>query len=261
MWLDRKKYISHINDDEMVIKMRKLLDKIEIVLKNHILEKTDFLDPYERKIAKSILNRFDDIDYLEKGGYNNSERKIIIIFPHYFVQDNIRNNISILKIKGDLGLMNHRDYLGSLLSLGIVRNKIGDILVHDNFGFIIIMEEISEYILYNFKKIGNVKIKTELINKNEIILPKIKFKEVKRFVISLRLDVIISGAYNLSRKESTKIIKAGNVKLNWEPINKPYIELEKGDMVSVKGYGRLILDDIEGISKKGRLICIIRIII
>lgn len=260
MWIDREKYTSHISDNETVIKMRKVLDKIEIVLRNHLLEKTDFLDPYERRMAKSILNRFNNIGYLEEGGYNNSERKIIIIFPYYFVQDKIRSNISLFKIEGKLGAVNHRDYLGALLSLGIKRDKIGDILVHDNFGFVITMSEISKYILYNFKKIGNKNIEINLIKKKDIILPELKFKEIKRFLASLRLDVVISGAYDLPRKKITSMIKSGNVKVNWEPINKPSTELKSKDMVSVKGYGRFLLNSIEGISKKGRLMCIIRII-
>jgi len=261
MWIDREKYISHIKDTEKIIKMRQLLDKIQIVLNNHILETTDFLDPYERKLAVSVLNRFPDINYLEYGGYNDAERKIIIIFPDYFAQDNIMKGVSIFRVDGSLDLMNHRDYLGALLNLGIVRDKIGDILVHDDFGFIMVMEEISDYIQYNFEKVGNTKIKIKSVNEEDIVIPKTEFKEIKKFLTSLRLDVIISGAYNLSRKKSNSLVKAENVKLNWETINKSYVELEPGDIVSVRGYGRFILHNIEGKSKKGRLMCIIRILI
>lgn len=260
MWIDRDLYTSHINDDEKLIKMRRLLDKIQIVLDNHVLENTDFLDPYERKLAISILNRFDEINYLEYGGYNDAERKIIIIFPYYFTQDNISRGISIFKVDGSLELLSHRDYLGALLNLGIIREKIGDILVHEDFGFIIVKQEISDYIQYNFQKIGNRNIKVSLISRDMLIIPDLKFKEIKVFLSSLRLDVVISGAYNLSRKESMNIIKAENVKVNWEPVDKPYLDLEPGDIISVRRYGRFILHEINGTSKKGRLMCTIRIL-
>ena len=78
---------------------------------------------------------------------------------------------------------------------------------------------------------------------------------------SLRLDVVISASYNLSRKDSMNIIKSGNVKVNWEPIDKPSLELKIGDIVSVRRYGRFMLYDIEGTSKKGRLRSIIRILL
>lgn len=262
MWINKEDYISHIKDDDKIIKMRQLLDKIQIVINNHICETTNFLDPYERKLALSILNRFsDDIDYLECGGYKDAERKVFIIFPNYFVQDNIEKSISILRIDGSLRNMDHRDYLGALLNLGIVREKIGDILVHDEFGFVVVMKEVSNYIEYNFNKIGNVNVKLNLINNDDVIIPKMKFKKIKEFLTSLRLDVAISGVYNLSRKESMSTIKFGNVKVNWEPINKPFTEIKIGDIVSIRGYGRFILYDIEGTSKKGRLVCIIRILI
>lgn len=260
MWIDREFYTSHIHDNEKLIKMRRLLDKVQIVLNNHVLETTEFLDPYERKLAQSILNRFDEINYCEYGGYEDAERKIIIIFPHYFAQDNKVEGVSVLRIDGALELADHRDYLGALLNLGITREKVGDILVHEDFGFIIIKEEISDYIQFNFEKIGNRNIKVSSISEDVLIIPEVKFKELKVFLTSLRLDVIISGAYNLSRRESMNIIKAENVKVNWESMDKSGAELEPGDVVSVRRYGRFILHEINGTSKKGRLMCTIRIL-
>ena len=80
MLIDRELYTAHIKHDEKLIKIRRLLDKIEMVLDNHVIESSDFLDPYERYLAISILNRFDEVEYIEYGGYEDAERKIIIIF-------------------------------------------------------------------------------------------------------------------------------------------------------------------------------------
>lgn len=260
MWIDREVYTAHIHDDEKLIKMRRLLDKIQVVLDNHVLKTTDFLDPYERRLALSILNRFDELEYIEYGGFDNAERKVIIIFPQYFLKDDILKEISILRVDGALENLSHRDYLGALLNLGIIREKIGDILVHENFGFIIVKKEISDYIQYNFEKIGNRNITIKNISGKDLIMPSIEFREVKTFLTSLRLDVVISGAYNLSRKESMNIIKVDKVKVNWEPIDKPALELDQSDIVSIRGYGRFQLYEINGTSKKGRIMCTIRIL-
>ena len=83
MWIDKEVYTSHIKDGEKIIKMRRILDKIDIVINRHLTQTTDFLDPYEVRLGESILNRFADINYIQYGGYSNSERKIIIIFPNY----------------------------------------------------------------------------------------------------------------------------------------------------------------------------------
>lgn len=261
MKLDREKYILHIKDSEKLIVMRKLLDKIEIVLNNHTIECTDFLDPYERHLAKSILNRIDGISYTEDGGISQSERQIIAIYPDYYYRDDVDTNIIALEITGDLEKLNHKDYLGAILGLGIKRTKIGDILINDKGAHIIVKKEISSFLVFNLEKVGNKNVQVREISISDIIASEPEFKEVKVFLSSLRLDVIISAAYNLSRQDSMSIIKSGNVKVNWEPIEKPSKELEEGDIISTKGYGRCILQNIEGISKKGRFRSTIRILI
>src|SRR5690606_12625168 len=107
---------------------------------------------------------------------------------------------------------------GGILNLGIKRAKIGDILVHTNYTDIIVKREISSFLLLNLERIGNKKINIVEIRKDNLQVPEMEYKEIKKFVSSLRLDVIISTTYNLSRQESMNIIKSGNVKVNWEPI-------------------------------------------
>lgn len=259
MFIDKEYYTSHILDHEKKIEMRKLLDKIEIVLNNHTIEATDFLDPYERYLAKSILNRFD-IKYLEFGGLEECERKVIQIFPEYYDESTLVSPVNYLKIQDILDL-SHKDYLGALLNLGIKRSKVGDILVHEDCGYIILKNEISDFVLLNLEKIGNRNIQIVEVNLCDITLPELKYKEVNGFLSSLRLDVVISSAYNLSRQESMNIIKSGNVKVNWEKIDKGSKEVEEGDVISIRGYGRSILYSIGGVSKKGRLKSTIRILI
>lgn len=242
--------------------MRRIIDKIELVLKNHYTETTDFLDPYERVLAKSIINKFPDIRYFENGGIIESERKVIIICNDYIDNiDDIDLNITVLRITGDLEDVSHKDYLGAIISLGIKRTKIGDILVHKDYTDIIVKNEISDFILFNLEKVGNKKIFIEARSLESLSPVKASYKELNKILSSLRLDVYISAAYNLSRQESMNIIKSGSVKINWEPIDKPAKDLEAGDVISVKGYGRSVLHSIEGISKKNKIKTSIRILI
>lgn len=261
MYIDKDKYTSHINDPIKKIGIRQILDKIEIVLNNHIIQFTDFLDPYEVYLAKSVLNRFIDLEYIIEGGFESSERKIIIIYPEYIFKEDIDIPITSLKINGDLRDINHKDYLGSLLSLGIQRNKIGDILVYEHYAIVLVKKEISNYIIYNLDKVRNINVETSLHTLNSIEPPNYKYKEINKFLTSLRLDVIISATFNISRKESINIIKAGNIKVNWENVKKPSKEVEEKDLISVKGFGRFTLNEIKGRSKSNRIICIIRIIL
>lgn len=261
MKINREAYIAHIKDKDKLLDMRKVIDKIEIVINSHVTESTDFLDPYERLLAKSILNRFMDINYIEAGGFSTAERKIIVVFPHYFDTSIVPEYLSYLRISGPLEGLTHKDYLGAILGLGIKRPKVGDILIHESHTDIIIKEEISDFVLLNLEKIGNRKIFIEEISKELIEEPIISYKEIRKTLSSYRLDVYISAAYNLPRQESLKLIKSGYVKVNWEPITKGSKELKVGDMVSVRGFGRSILHSVEGVSKKGRIIANINLIL
>lgn len=255
---DKEKYLEHINDSEQIIVMSNLLDKIFKVIREHVIEYTDFLDPYQRRLSRSILNRFSEIEYKEEGGYEGAERKSIIIYPHYL--NNIDSPIRAIEIGGKFRFteVNHRDYLGAILALGVRRGKIGDITVHDNFAQVIILRELLNYLIYNLKSIGREKVKIQEIPLSRVSKGAEEFKEIYTTVASLRLDIIVSLAINGPRSESNKIINNGKVKVNWQPILRASYEVDEGDLFSIKGYGRFKLHKILGQSKKGRTKIIIR---
>lgn len=261
MKIDKDKYVSHIKDNEKLIDMRRIIDKIEIVLNNHSCESTDFLDPYERLLAKSIINRFSEIEYMENGGVIQSERQIITIFPSYYNNEDIPQNIVSLRISDDIEGLSHKDFLGAILNLGIKRSKVGDILVHEDYADVIVKKEIGDFVLFNLEKVSNKKVIVEEKSLDSISPVKILYKEINKTLSSYRLDVYISSSYNLSRQESMDIIKSGYVKVNWEPIDKPAKELGVGDIISVRGYGRSVFYSVEGLSKKGKIKATIRILI
>lgn len=257
---NKEKYLEFITDDNQILIMRNLLDKIENVMINHIIETTSFFDPYQRRLSTSILNRFLDISYTEEGGISNAERKVLILYPDYMYMDNTENYITSLAIEGSFDKLCHKDFLGALLGLGINRDKIGDILIHNDLVQIVVKKEVGEYILYNLKKVGKQNVEVKEISKDELEPSKLDFEEKYVTLSSNRIDSSISSAYNLSRNDSSSLIHKDRVKLNWEPINKSSMEVFEGDIISVRGYGRFIIESFEGISKKGRIKTIIRIL-
>ena len=259
MHLDRDYFISHIEEDK-TMEMRKLLDKIEVVINKHRVQKTDFLDPYEIYLAKSILNRFDEISYEVFGGYSDAERSIIIIYPEYLLE-NPMEYLVCLKIKGDFKNTSHRDFLGAILNLGVDRSKIGDIVVLDDIAYVFCAVEISNYIIYNLEKVSKKSINIDLADFSEIDIPEAEYKEIKKFLTSLRLDLVISNVLGISRSNSLNLIKKNMIKVNHKIINRPSEQLYIKDLVSVRGYGRFCLHSIEGKSKKDKYFCIIRILI
>lgn len=233
--------------------MRRVLDKIQIVLNKYNIESTDFMDPYQRKLARSILNRFPDINYEELGGIYEAERKVIIVYPDYLHHNTDYNPISSLMIEGYNSKFSHRNFLGAILNLGINRSKIGDILIHEGYTQIVVKKEIASFVLINLDKVSNERVKIKEDSLHNLKAGKTDYIYKETTISSLRLDVLISSAWNLSRKDGQKIIESGKVKVNWESIDKTSNNVKDGDIISAKGYGRFVLNSVKGISKKGRI--------
>lgn len=254
MKFNKEEYLLHSQDDKEKKIMRRLLDLIEITVNRHNINFTDFLEPNLVELAKSILNRFDEIKYSIEGGFQEAERNIISIYSWYVFYDQKQNSPLVgLEIKGNIDNLDHRDVLGSLLGLGIVREKIGDIGFFENSIKVAVHGDISTFILYNLNK-----IKHENVTVKEIALEELGFIQEngrQRDIISpsLRLDAIIAEAYNLSRSDAQRLIKGKFVKVNFRLEEKTHKLLEEDNLVSVRGKGRFRIKKIDGLTKKERI--------
>ncbi|MCT4584866.1 MAG: YlmH/Sll1252 family protein [Peptostreptococcaceae bacterium] len=247
-------YIENIKDSNLKIKLKSVYDKANLVLKNHIEKETDFFNIYELKKATAVLNSFDDINYKIYKGYKDSYYGVIYIYPYYIEENDLEEPIKIIKIDGNFKFkkLSHRDYLGSLLSLGIKREKIGDILVNDDSSYIIVKKEISSYIINNLNNVNQNKVNLKEVDYKDIVFNGYDLKEEILVITSLRLDLIISKVYNISRTKSLNIIKNEHVKIDFRVESNNSNTLEEGNLISVRHYGRFILKSIEGSTKKGK---------
>lgn len=188
------------------------------------------------------------------GLFENAERRMISF-------NNIYNNpfpMKLIKINNTSKFSNltHRDFLGGILSLGIERNKIGDLLVDNNTCYVPVHEEIENFILYNIDKISKVVCNVEVIDNFEII-PKITFKEEIILVSSLRIDGVVSKIINVSRSKAQAMIEQGQVLINYVKIKDKSYELKGEERVTIRGFGKFIIGNSIGNSKSGRMKIII----
>ena len=188
------------------------------------------------------------------GGYDNSQRKIFAVFPQWHDIDFALFPICVLKIvKTYDKQLSHRDYLGTLLSGGIDRSCIGDILVCDDGAYVYILSNISDYLCSNIDKISNVGVKMSIENALDIVPPEPKFEIINTVCASLRLDAVISAMLNISRNSSSSLIKSQKVSVNHIPNDDVNIKLKPDDIISVRGYGRFIFVETLGETKSKRI--------
>ena len=148
--------------------------------------------------------------------------------------------------------LTHRDFLGSVIGLGIERTKLGDIIVRDNEGYIFVSESISEYILENLSKVKHTNVRVEkCLDIPEAVAP--KFAEESIIVSSNRLDAIIARVYKLSRDLAVRYISEGKVFMSGRQMTENAKQLKSGDTVSVRGKGKFIFEGEGGSTKKDKL--------
>lgn len=253
--MDKITLTNHIKDIDLKNKMYKVIDKAYSSIKNYDVRYTDFLNPYEIKNAISILNSFDDIKYTVDGGIDESERSLICIYPYYMEYEDIESPVKALQIEGNFKFkeIKHKDYLGALLNLGIKREKIGDIIIHENFCQVIVTFDICDFILMNLEKVARNNVKLKEISRNDILYNTPNYKEVNFTVSSSRIDCVISGMYNISRQESSKLINNEKVQVNYEKITSCSKEIKSESLISVRGKGRSQITNIGDLTKKGKI--------
>jgi RNA-binding protein YlmH len=215
---------------------------------------TDFLDPREHQILQIILGNDEEVLLQFHGGSENAERKRALLYPEYFSPEEKDLGVSLFEIKYPTKFISidHRQVLGTLMSLGLKREKYGDILISGDRVQFIAAEEIAAYLFANLERIGKAAVSIKQYPLDEIISTEEVWDESVATVSSMRLDTVISSIINLSRQKVQILIEGGKVKLNFKQIENVSIECREGDTISVRGFGRCKIVSIEGKTKKDK---------
>ncbi|GIP39693.1 RNA-binding protein S4 [Paenibacillus sp. J31TS4] len=249
-----KDWLTHYHPDEHAF-VDRAADWVRQA-ENHSVKRTDFLDPRQGEIVLALANRSSDVVVALNGGYEEAERKRAILAPDYRDPAEEPAGIVVLSITSDdakLAELEHGDYMGAVLGLGIKREKIGDIHVLEQGCHILVTEEIAEFLRLHLQQVHRVHVQTELLPLEQLQTSPETLEEMSLSVASLRLDGILSDVFRLSRAKALVPIKAGRCRVNWKAEEDPSKPLKDGDVVSLKGFGRFRVLAVEGMTKKGRM--------
>lgn len=190
-----------------------------------------------------------DFKIVTNGLFEEAERRVIAFNNKY----NIDYPIEALQIrnKSNFSNLRHKDYLGAILSLGIDRNKIGDVVVKDDRAYVPVMEDISSYILNNLASIGKSPVEISILY-DLVDLPSIDFDEISINVQSLRLDGVVAKLANISRSKAIELLDSSKVLVNYVKSKDKSQELLKGTRLTIRGNGKYIVGDIIGETRSGK---------
>lgn len=235
-----------------------LLDLADNVLRNRKYKVSEFLDPFGFSVAETIAQQYG-LALKAEGGYHGAER-VKIAFVDKDFPGRVEFDIKAIGVSWDSRYyhLTHRDVLGSLMGLSIKREVLGDIVMGKEGCQIIVDKSMFEFISCNLVKIGAAIISVTEIHLATILPREEKIKEIKTTVPSLRLDVVAAAGFGTSRTKMTSEINAEKIKINWQDTANPSLAVKKGDIISMRGRGRVEVCEVIGQTKKGRISIVLK---
>ena len=244
------------DDDQLLYK--RLIELSNRAYQNNIYTFSDFLSLSQQDVLFQAARdkSFAPIKFDLFGGYENCERKVVRFGSEADLGYIVDFPIKCIKIeplaKKFAKEYTHRDYLGSLMSLGIDRKKFGDIFVDGMDAYMYADESTADYLLENFVSVGRNSVKCSYSELPEEY-KKAALKEITIQVASPRADAVIAKVYNLSRKDTIPYFTEKKVSVNGHIVENNDKMLAAGDTVSVRGFGKFNLLSEGGLSRKGKL--------
>ncbi len=232
----------------------RIIDQADQAIRTWDVVMSDFLTPPDLFDAQQIFSRLTEIHMVDWGGYPQAERKRLAIARPDLPLDTAQVELAALSIAGNFLFdpATHRDFLGAILGTGIVREKLGDIIVLGERGAqVVVVPELIEFLEMSLTQVRSVPVKSRPIELSELRVREPKKKEMTTVEASLRLDAIASAGFGMSRSKMVALINGGDVRVNWKEISQPSHNLSTGDLIAIRGKGRLEIGEI-AVTKKGR---------
>lgn len=230
---------------------------------------SNFLTPSESAYSIKILKqrKVEARAYLF-GGYEDAERKRLYILPSYlsdiegeqkeklelYCSEDLYGAVRAIRITGSgYRVLTHRDYLGSLLSLGIERHSLGDIVVQGEHSAVIFCtDKIYRFLIENIDRVASDKVTAEEIEIDKGFTAEREFLPISDTIASNRLDCIVGALANLSREKSQTLIRSGLCEVDHLIEQRADISLKVPCTVTVRGYGKFKVLSFDGETRRGR---------
>ncbi|MCC0177293.1 photosystem II S4 domain protein [Waterburya agarophytonicola K14] len=249
--LPKEDLLKRVENKEEITRV---IDRAEQAIKNWEVVVTDFLSPPVLAEVQTIFQNLTEIETLPWGGYPQAERQRIGLSRPDLPLDESQVELAVLDIAGNFLFdpATHRDFLGSILGTGIVREKVGDIIVLGERGAqAIVVPEMVDFLTTSLTQVRSVAVKTQKIDLSELKIRPPKKKEMTTVEASLRLDAIASAGFGMSRSKMADAISSKDVRVNWKEITQSSHNVKAGDLIAVRGKGRLEVGEVS-ITKKQR---------
>lgn len=242
-----------MNKEEQLF-CRRLQELADMCDRRGIPTYSDFLNLNEQSLFWQMQPELSYVSCTLEGLHPMAERKIACFRPTGAGRE-MPAPLSVVKILPQNArfaeALSHRDYLGTLLGLGIERKKIGDIFIHEQAAYVVCTSGLEVFICENLFRVRHTTVTCELADSQEIQF-ELKFRQMSGSVASFRVDALTAMAFRLSRSKAADLIAGEKVFVNGKLMTSSSAVLKEGDIVSVRGMGRFRFCSQGNVTKKGR---------
>ncbi len=247
--------MAEINDKELLQLKNRLFELADKSYSRGIYTYTPFLSLSQQQVFYAAKNELSYAGYGMEGGAPVCERKMIRFGSPENLGYEEEYPIAAIEMRPAMpkfaDTLTHRDFLGAVMNLGIDRNTIGDIFVQTSGGILFCQESIAPYLLENLHQVKHTSMECRLLE-GEIALQNAEPEKITVTVSSARIDSVIAKLYHISRSQSLALFGAGKIFVNGIATENNSYSLKKGDLVTVRGYGKFIYYGFAGETKKGK---------
>ena len=215
-----------------------------------------FLDERSAALCLQALGKHSGVAYTFFGGYDDAQRVMLGIFPDEEAMSRMSSAwpITALTLRfREVARLTHRDVLGSLMSLGITRESVGDILIDEGRAVIFVADSVAEFVRSQLSKVGGEGVKVEE-GFSQPLPAAYRLLPVTETVASMRLDGVVAALCGTSRTRASEWIQGGLVAVNGIECDRVSAALRDGDKLSVRGIGKFRIDNCEDTTRKGRIV-------
>lgn len=240
------------NRDDALLEAR-LTDAVEMAKRRSRCHFVGFLDEREAEFARSLMRRLRFDRFLLWGGHEEAERVLFGAFPSRLDPDVSSFPLTAVTARFRReDVLTHRDLLGGLLSQGVQREALGDILIETGRAVFFVRGELASFLVDQTDRIGRAGVKLSA-GAEEPLPPAHRYEEFSAVVASPRLDCVVAAVAGLSRDKAASAIASGLVTLNYREELSSSRLLEEGAKLSIRGKGKYVIDRLGPNTKKGRL--------
>lgn len=149
--------------------------------------------------------------------------------------------------------LSHRDWLGAVMGLGIKRETVGDICFYKGEAYVLCDSTAARFISEELTYAGRDKVRAEACSLPEGFAIENDFEEIRQNVASPRLDGVLRALLSISRESAASLVESGLTEVNYFTEDRVDMKVSAGDVISVRGYGKFVVDSVDSVTKKGRI--------